>query len=166
MDYFNVIEKRFSCRKFKEEAISKELLDKVLNAGLLAPTACNYQPERIFVISSSEALNKLKEATRYTFNAKTVLCICHNKDESWHRGNDGLDHGKVDSTIVATQMVLALTALDLGSCYVCSFKEALVKEILGLGDNYEVDILLPIGYKDEEKPHNSRKKLEDIVSYL
>ena len=71
----------------------------------------------------------------------------------------------VDSTIVATQMVLALTSLGLASCYVCSFKEKLAREILGLSDNLSVDIMLPIGYPKEVLPHNKRKDLESIVIY-
>ena len=76
-----------------------------------------------------------------------------------------MDHGKVDSTIVATQMVLASTALGLGTCFVCSFKEALVKEALGINDDYEVDIILPIGYPNDIKSHNQRKDLKEIVFY-
>ena len=165
MEYFDCIEKRFSCRNFKDDKIDRELLNKVLEAGRLSPTACNFQPERIFVCESKEVLDKLAEATRYTFGAKTILVICHKKSESWHRGNDGADHGKVDSTIVATQMVLAATALGLGTCYVCSFKEALVKNALEIDDDYEVDIILPIGYPSEVRHHNTRKELKEIVCY-
>lgn len=165
MDYFECIQKRFSCRSFKEEKIARDELQKVLEAGLLAPTACNYQPERIIVLEDLAIIEKLKESTRYTFNAKTILIVCHDKKESWHRGNDGKDHGMVDSTIVATQMVLALTSLGLASCYVCSFKEDLAREILGLSDNLSVDIMLPIGYPKEVLPHNKRKALESIVIY-
>ena len=165
MDYFNTIENRFSCRCFKDERIPRDLLNKVLEAGILAPTACNYQPERIMVLEDKDLIEKLKDGTRYTFNAKTLLIISHDKNISWHRGNDGVDHGAIDSAIVATHMTLALTALGLGSCFVCSMREALVREILGLPENYQVDIILPIGYPSEVKPHNSRKDLEEIVTF-
>ena len=107
--------------------------------------------------SSTSALNGPSQ--------RIALIVCHDKNESWHRGNDGKDHGMVDSTIVATQMVLALTSLGLASCYVCSFKEKLAREILGLSDNLSVDIMLPIGYPKEVLPHNKRKDLESIVIY-
>lgn len=165
MDYFDTISKRYSCRKFMDKKIPKEVLNKVLEAGILAPTACNYQPERIIVVEDEKNLNSLKDATRYTFNAKTLLVICHDKNVSWHRGNDNKDHGEIDSAIVATQMVLAATALGLGTCFVCSMKVPMVKEILDLPDNYEVDIILPIGYPKEEGFHNTRKELKDIVCY-
>lgn len=165
MEYFEVIEKRFSCRSFKDKKIKKEEIQKIVEAGRLAPTACNYQPEKIYVIEDPILLEKLKEGTRYTFNAKTVFIVAHDKRISWHRGNDGVDHGKVDSTIVATQMVLAATALGIGSCYVCSMKEAVLRDILDISDDFEIDIILPMGYPLEMKKHNSRKNVEDIVVY-
>ena len=157
-----MIENRFSCRKFKNEKIKEEELLKILNAGILAPTACNYQPERIIVVENKEILEKLKEATKYTFDAKTILVICHDTNVSWKR-KDNADFGIVDSSIVATQMVLAAEALNIGSCFVCSMNPLKVKEILGLNDSYVVDILLPIGYKDEVKKHNTRKDINELV---
>ena len=165
MKYFEAIEKRFSCRSFKDEKISRELLYKVLEAGILAPTACNFQPERIIVVEDPILLEKLKEGTRYTFNAKTLLVIAHDKTKSWHRGNDGVDHGSIDSTIVATHMSLAATALGLGTCFVCSMKEKVVRDILELNDNFYVDIILPIGYPTEVLKHNTRKNFDEIVTF-
>ena len=165
MEYFTVIEKRFSCRKFQDKKIPKEVLNKVLEAGILAPTACNYQPERIIVVENNDTLLKLKDATRYTFDAKTLLVICHDNKVSWHRGNDNMDHGAIDAAIVATQMALAATSLGLGTCFVCSMRANMVKDILELPLSYEVDIILPIGYPLEVGSHNTRKKLEEIVSY-
>ena len=162
MDLFDVMEKRFSCRKFKDKKITEEELNKVLEAGRLSPTACNYQPQRIMVVENPLVLEKLKEATKYTFNAKTILVIAHDSSVSWHR-KDNVDHGIVDASIVATHMVLAATSLNLGTCFVCSMNPVLIKEILGLSDSYIVDILLPIGYKDEEKAHNTRKELSELV---
>ena len=59
MDYFDVINKRFSCRGFLPKKITKEELNKVLNAGILAPTAVNFQPERIIVVENEEILLKM-----------------------------------------------------------------------------------------------------------
>ena len=91
-----------------------------------------------------------------------MIVICHDSSVSWHR-KDNVDHGIVDASIVATHMVLAATSLNLGTCFVCSMNPVLIKEILGLSDSYVVDILLPIGYKDEEKAHNTRKELNELV---
>lgn len=165
MEYFEVIEKRFSCRSFTDEKIKKEELDKLLLAAKLSPTACNFQPQRIVVIEDSNVLEKLKLATKYTFSAKTILAICHDTNVSWHRGIDGLDYGLVDASIVATEISLAATSLGLGTCFVCAMNPSAAKEVLELPDNYQVDILLPVGYPKEIRAHNTRKELEEIVIY-
>lgn len=163
--YFEVINERFSCRSFKAEKIKTEEINKLLEAARLAPTACNFQPQRIYVIENDTLLEKLNEATRFLFNAKTVLCICHDKNVSWHRRSDNKDHGIVDATIAATQIVLAATAMGLGSCFVCSFKDDIVRKILDIKDNYEILCLLPLGYPKEINAHNERMDLDEIVFY-
>ncbi len=165
MEFFDVISKRYSCREYLDDKIKKEELDKILEAGNLAPTAVNYQPIKIIVIESNECLSKLKEATKYTFNSKTILCVAHDKRESWHRYKDQRDFGTVDSAIVTTHMVLEATNLGIGSCIVCSMNEDMVKEILGLDENFIVDSLITLGYPKDKGHHNSRKNIDEIVEY-
>ena len=163
--YFDTITERFSCREFTEQSISDELLNIILESGRIAPSAVNFYPTKIMVIENHELLERLKEATKYTFNSKLILVIMHDKNLSWHRRTDNKDHGQIDSTIVATHMMLACTALGLGSTYVSAFKDDVLREILDIADNYEINCMLPIGYPKEIKPHNTRKALEDIIIY-
>ncbi len=165
MDYFNVINERFSCRSFLPDRITKDELNKILDSAILAPTAVNYQPERIIVVEDEKLLERMKEATRFTFDAKTIIVVCYDKNISWHRRNDGKDHGDIDASIVATHMMLACTALNLGSCFVCSFKENILRNILEIPDNYGITCMLTIGYPKEINPHGSRKSISELVSY-
>ena len=159
------IEKRYSCRKFKDEALKDNEIEKILEAGRLAPTAANRQPERIIVLKDKKIIEKMNEATRYMFNANVVFIICYDKNVSWKRRNDGKDHGDIDASIVATQMALMATSLDLGTCFVASFDEAKVKEILDLPESYVVSLMLPTGYPVEFKEHNRRLDLKELVIY-
>lgn len=163
--YFDVIEERFSCRSFTADKITTEEVQAILTAANLAPTAINLQPQVIYVVENPTLLEKLNEATRFVFDAKTVFVVCYDTTKSWHRRNDGKDHGDIDASIVATQMMLAATAMGIGSCYVCSFKKDKLKEILDIPDEYEVNCLLPVGYPKDILPHNERKELEDYVIY-
>lgn len=163
MEFLEVINSRYSCRKFTNEKIKETELKVLLEAARIAPSAVNFFPTKIMIIENEELLEKLKSATKYTFNAKTVLCILHDKRISWHRRNDNKDHGIIDSTICATHIMLACTSIGLGSTYVCAFKEELLREILEIGDEYEVNCLLPIGYPAETKNITKRKELDEIV---
>ncbi len=162
---YDCLEERYSCRSFTAEKIKTEELRQILNAARLAPTAANNQPERIIVVENNILLEKLNEATRYTFDAKTILVICYDEKESWKRRNDMADYGIVDATLAASNMVLMATTLGIGSCYVASFDEEKVKFILSLPKEYHVALLIPIGYPKEVKAHNTRLDIEDIVEY-
>ena len=165
MEFFEVLEKRYSCRDFKDKEVEQELIDKIIEAGRLSPTAVNFQPERIYVCKSKEILEKLKTACKYTFNAGLIFVIAYNTKEAWVRKSDDRGFGMVDATIVTTNMMNAITALGLGSCFVCSMHEDKVEEILGLPENIKVLALLPTGYPNEVKKHNTRKDIKEIVEY-
>ena len=87
------------------------------------------------------------------------------KPQTAQPSNPKIGYGEIDATIAATHLMLAATAIGLGSCYVCSFKEAMVREILDIPSEYEISCLLPVGYPKEIVPHNSRKDIEELVIY-
>ena len=167
MEFLELVQKRYSCRKFLNKEVEKEKIEKVLEAGRLAPTACNFQPQRVLVITDREKINALKECTRFTFDAPVILAVCYDKTESWKRKYDGEDEGIVDCSIVSTHMMLEITELDLGSTWVASFDPNKAREILKLPENLEIVNLLPFGYPAEEaepsEMHEKRKQLEETV---
>lgn len=149
--------------------MEKEKLDLILEAGQLAPTAVNYQPQRILVIESDEALEKLKACTVFHFNSPMALLVCADKDEAWKRSYDEKIHTDIDGSIVATHMMLQATELGLGTTWVGHFDPVAVKKAFNVPDNLEIVCLFPLGYPSEEaKPHPMHEKRKDIsetVSY-
>ena len=105
MDLLELLKKRYSVRKFEDKKVEKEKLDLILEAARVAPTACNFQPQRILVLDNEESLEKLKKCTPYHFHAPLALVVCYDKTTSWKR-KDGDDMGEVDAAIVTTQMML------------------------------------------------------------
>ena len=73
MDFLQLVKDRYSVRKFSDRKVEQEKLDLILEAGRVAPTAVNYQPQRILVLSSEENLAKLKSCTIYHFHAPMAL---------------------------------------------------------------------------------------------
>lgn len=71
-EFLALVKKRYSVRKFSDKKVEKEKLDFILEAGRLAPTAMNIQPQRILVIQGEEALSKLQQCTPYHFHAPLV----------------------------------------------------------------------------------------------
>ncbi|MDL2237679.1 nitroreductase family protein [Christensenellaceae bacterium OttesenSCG-928-K19] len=170
MDFMELAKERYSVRRFTNQKIENEKLETVLQAGRLAPTACNNQPQRIYVLQSKEALQKLEGCTKYTFDAPLAFLICYDESESWKRSYDGADGGETDSSIVTSHMMLALAELGLGSCWVGSFDPQAVRQAFELPDTVIPHALLPAGYPAKDATpspgHASRKPLEETVRYI
>ena len=148
-DFLQLAEERYSVRHYSQKEIESEKLDKILRAAQVAPTAANYQPQRIFVLKSEEALEKAKTVTPYCFNAPVVLLICYDKDVSW-KAVDGHDSGVVDASIAITQMMLEAWDLGIGSVWVRGYDKRVLDEVFDLPSNLESVALLPIGYPSEK----------------
>lgn len=147
-------EKRYSCRKFKDKPVEKEKLELVLEAGRIAPTAANFQPQRILVIQDEAAREKLRQCTNYHFNAPVALMICYDKTTVWKNKTNGTIGGDVDASIVTTQMMLEAAALGLGTTWVGAFHHQKARELFDIPDFLVPVALLPMGYPaDDDKPH-------------
>lgn len=169
MDLLELLKKRYSVRKFDGRKVEKEKLDLILEAGRVAPTAVNFQPQRVLVIESEEALEKLKSCTPYHFNAPLALLICFDKNVSWKRSHDNYEMGAVDASIVTTQMMLEVENLGLGTTWVGSFKTELLRTSFNIPENYEPVAILPVGYPAQDSVpnphHNERYELNHTVFY-
>ena len=171
MNFSELAKERFSVRAFKQDAIEEEKLAIILEAGRVAPTACNKQPQKIFVAKSEESREKLASVCRFTFDAPVVLVVCYDKERSWQ--NDlmpGYESGETDAAIVCTHMMLAAWEAGIGSCWVGAFSPDRVAETLGLPANERVCALMPMGYPAEDAEpfalHTQYRPIEETVTYL
>lgn len=169
MEFEKLIKERYSVRKFLPEHLKKEDIEKILSAGHLAPTGCNFQPQRILVLNSDEATEKLKGCTKCHFDAPSAMLICYNKDESWVRKCDGALSAPVDAAIVTTHMMLAAHNIGVGSCWVMHFDPEAMKKTYNIPENYEPVALLVMGYPAPDAApiamHNTFRPIDEVVSY-
>ncbi len=167
MDFEKVITDRYSVRKFKNEKLMQEEIDKILNAGHIAPTGCNFQSQRVLVIQSEDALEKLKKCTKCHFDAPCAMLICYNKDESWVRPYDKALSAPVDASIVTTHMMLEAYNIGIGTCWVMHFNPTAVREEFNVPENIEPHAILVMGYPDSEpiEMHYKKRPAEEIVFY-
>ena len=77
MDFMTLAKERYSVRDYKETPIEEKKLQKILEAGWIAPTAKNNQAYRVYVLKSEAAIAKIRELTRCAFNAPIVLLFTH-----------------------------------------------------------------------------------------
>ena len=142
-------EQRYSVRKFRPQPVEREKLELILEAGRVAPTACNYQPQRILVIDEEDGLEKLKQCTSYHFDAPLALMICYDKTTVWKSKTNGTISGDVDASIVTTHMMLEVAELGLATTWVGAFDHQKARELFSIPDYLVPVALLPIGYAAE-----------------
>lgn len=169
MTFLELAKKRYSVRSFSERKVEKEKIEMILEAGRIAPTACNRQPQRIIVAESEEALAKLKKCTECHYNAPVALIICADKSDCWTRSYDGKQSDYVDASIVTTYMMLEATDLGIGSTWIMYFDPAATREEFDIPANYEPVSILVMGYPaDNAKPsasHGERKASAETTEF-
>lgn len=166
---FETVQKRHSTRSYASTAISKETLNKILESARLSPSASNIQPWHFVIVTDEEKRRKLAKSgifARFLADSPIVIVGCGDKKASpkWYT---------VDVTIAMQTMVLVATDEGLGTCWVGSFNEDKVRELLNIPENFKVVALLAVGYPSE-KPDllskalhlvRNRKTMKDIASF-
>ena len=168
MDITDVMEKRYSCRSFDpDRPVQKAVLEAILEAGRLAPTAKNLQEQRVYVIQSDEGLRKVDSITPCRYGAPAVIAVAYDRNNVFVYPGGKRDSGAEDATIVATHMMLAAAGQCVDSCWINFFDPEKAAEALGLPENEKLVMLLDLGYAsgEHEPGQKKRKALEEIVSY-
>ncbi len=171
MTFLELAKTRYSVRSFKDQPIEDEKLNLILEAGHVAPTARNCQPQKIYIAKSEDARKKLASVCSCTFDAPVILVVCYDRTrDAKSRLMPGYGYGETDAAIVCTHMMLEAAELGIGSCWVGYFNKDQVSEILGLPENVTVSALLPMGYPaDDAKPaplHTQYREPDDIVTVI
>ena len=170
MEFLQLAEKRFSTRSFSDKKIGDDVIEKILKAGQVAPTACNRQPQRIYAIVSDEGLAKLRKCTGSHYNSPHAFLVCYDRNECWKREFDGKESGDIDASIVCTHMMLEATELGVGSTWVMHYIPEAVRTEFELPDELESTAILVMGYPaDNVTPsprHFDNKLLTDTVRFV
>ena len=166
MDTYTAILSRRSIRKFKQEKVSDELIDKLLEAGYNAPSACNRKPFIMYVIENQEKLELLNKSGRFTnMPSPLIILVCGDLNKALPKGFK--DYWIQDCSAVTQNILIMAQALGLGTCWNGVHPQELVvkkiKEILNLEENIIPLSLIHIGYPDEIKEMNKGYKKDSVI---
>jgi nitroreductase len=167
MEFNTVLQRRYSCRSFLANPVEQEKVDRILEAGRIAPTAVNKQPVHVWAVSCPETLEAIKGVTRSNYGAPLILVVGCRPTDAWVRRYDGKNGAEVDASIVATYLMLAAENEGLATLWVGSFDPVLLKSILPGSDGYELVAMINVGYPSEGSAasamHESRVAMEAFV---
>ncbi len=170
-----LIRSRQSDRKYSDKPIEKEKLERILEAGRLAPSACNAQPWKFIVVTEPELLKKVAEASSasiigmntFVGQAPVLLIVIREKANLSSRIGGTIknkDYSLIDIGITSENICLQARAEGIGSCMIGWFDEKMVKKLLDIPVSKRVELIITLGYSLSHKKEKKRKPSEDVIS--
>lgn len=172
MEFYDLIRSRESVRNYDpDRPVPKDILERILDAGRLAPSACNIQPYKFLVISSTENLEKVRACYNRPWfkDAPHILIVIGRRDLAWSRSYDGYNSIETDVAIALTHLILAGENEGVGTCWIAAYNPSILKEALNLQENQVIFGITPLGYPNpgyKKTVDKKRNTLEEIAEFL
>ncbi len=172
MNVLETIAHRESIRSYDPtRPVAAETLERILEAGRLAPSAANRQPWQFIVVQSAEGLAKVHPCYHRSWfqDAPAVLAVAGSTEQAWTRDRDGFNSLQTDLAIAMDHLILAAEHEGVATCWICAFDPLLLWDALGLSGRQEVFAITPLGYPRADfrrQGVKQRKALAEIVRYL
>ena len=161
-----VIKKRQSVRSYQDKEIPEKILQQILEAGRLAPSANNRQPWKFIVVKDKDLRKKLVPACKnqkFIWEASVIIVGCAT-NLNYKMGNGEYSY-PIDLAIALDHISLQATSLGLGSCWIGTFYQDQVKKILDVPEEVRVVALMPVRYPKELGLKSGRKPLSENICY-
>ncbi len=171
MEFTRVIQGRESIRSFDPtKPLDKAVLERILDAGRIAPSAANRQPWHFIVVCSREMLAQIRRSYQKPWfqDAPQVVVVVGRTSEAWSR-QDGWNSIETDLAVAVDHMVLAAENEGVAACWVTAFEPAVLRSALGLGSDERAYVMCPLGYPRPgfaKKGQKQRKSLAEVVKYV
>ncbi len=199
MDVLEAIQARRSIRKYTDEPVPPEMIDRLLEAARAAPSTSNTQSWKFKVITDPQIRARIKDVAygqKFVARAPVIIACCLDLDAFKEKGKQTLKlvlsgavrpsmemilraarggkdgefspervvvNGTINVAIATEHIVLAATALGLGTCWIRAFDAPAVQEILAIPEGLTIVCLLTIGYPDQSPPARPRRSLDEIT---
>lgn len=171
-----LILRRQSDRKYSKKPVETEKLDRIIEAGRMAPSACNAQPWKFVVVTDPSLIQKLSQAAtervtgmnNFVSQAPVHIVIVREKPNLSSKIGGKIknkDYSHIDIGIATENICLQAKSEGLGSCIIGWFDEKQVRNILGIPSSKRVELIITLGYSMSEYREKKRKPKEITVSY-
>jgi len=162
------IQKRYSVRHYKDQAVEDDKLAEVLEAARLAPSGHNFQPWKLVVVRDRATIRSMVHAIgeqQFVEQAPILIVACMN-GTGYHIGNR-YDGAIIDISIALDHMTLQAVSMGLGTCWLGNYDGDEVRALVDIPPENPVVALLALGYPDESHPHRPRprKPLDELVCW-
>lgn len=175
--FLELAQLRQSDRSFDTDKVIEQVkLDKILEAGRLAPSACNSQPWKFIVVKNPDIRMKIADAcaskvlgmNHFSKQAPVQLVLVEEASNFTSRFGGfvkQIHYPHLDLGIVASHICLAAEDEGIGSCMLGWLNEKKIRDILDIPSGKKIVLVILLGYSKQTKREKKRKSLTDIVSY-
>jgi len=164
MDIYETIKTRRSVRAYKNEPIKEEVLNRILEAARLAPSANNSQNYKFIIVKDPQRKKALaKGALNQDFISQAPIVIVGVALNSELDEDSQVPFFAVDLAIAFDHLTLAAAAEGLGTCWIGAFSQDEVKKVLDIPERYQIIALMPLGVPDDNPAPKHRKDLKDLI---
>lgn len=172
----NLILSRQSDRKYSHKSVEKEKIDRIIEAGRMAPSACNAQPWKFIVVDDPRLVKKIAVAcaakllgmNSFVAQAPVLIVIIREKPNFSSKVGATIknkDYSLIDIGISSENFCLQAKAEGIGSCIIGWFDEEQLRKILSIPRSKRVELIITLGYSLSEHRVKKRKPIEEVVSY-
>ena len=162
-----LLKARRSIRRYRPDPVPDEMIEQLLEAGRVAPSASNRQPWAFIVIRDKARIEQVAEHAAYYFvrwahvqEAPLIIVLCGHRGSRVYRRFLHQDIG-----LAGGQIMLQAKALGLGTCWIGGLNREALAAILKVPDDWEIVGLLTVGFPAEDPEPSPRKPLADVVHY-
>ncbi|MCX8194065.1 MAG: nitroreductase family protein [Candidatus Pacearchaeota archaeon] len=149
MDFDKVLRERKSIRNYSAKTAKFEDIIDICEAARFAPMAGNIYTIRLILVTDKEKKKQLAEAAleqEFISDASCVIVVCSDLTQLVRSyGNRALIYSRQQAGAVIENMLLKITELGLGACWIGAFEENAIKRILNIPDSIQIEALIPIG---------------------
>lgn len=167
---------RQSDRKYSDKPVEKEIIDRILEAGRMAPSACNAQPWKFIVVTGPKLIEKIGEAASakligmntFVAQAPVILVVVREKPNFSAKVGATIknkDYSLIDIGIASENICLQARAEGIGSCLIGWFDERMIRKLLAIPRTKRVELIITLGYSQSELREKKRKPSDVTISY-
>ncbi len=171
-----LLKSRQSERKYNDRPVERDKVERITEAGRLAPSACNGQPWHFIVVDEPAVRDEVASATEsellrmntFVRQAPVLIVVVREKSNLTSRAGDLIkqkDYSLIDIGIASASMINQATAEGLGTCIIGWFDQKRIKKALGIPSSKKVEMVISVGYTDNRLREKMRKPPGDVITY-
>jgi nitroreductase len=162
----DIIKQRRSIRKYDKRKVPLETIKQLIEAGIYAPTGSNIQPWYFIIIDDDKVCSQIKAFSPGLLGGPpNLIIVCSDRKKAYERGGAfARDEWSVMDVSMASQNILLMAAeKGIATCAVKSYNKEAVKKILSLPEEVSVDLIISLGYSDQNPSTPSRKSVDQVT---